>query len=125
MLDVNMKIANNIQVELEKRNLKPVDLAKEIGICKHTMNKMMDGIRTINAIELHKIAEYLHVSMDCLMKMSDKPIDTNVIQSLMACVKTEEAKKGIQFANRLSDMILFHTRVFENGKKMEHPWEDD
>jgi DNA-binding Xre family transcriptional regulator len=120
-----MKIANNIQVELEKRNLKPVDLAKEIGICKHTMNKMMDGIRTINAIELHKIAEYLHVSMDCLMKMSDKPIDTNVIQSLMACVKTEEAKKGIQFANRLSDMILFHTRVFENGKKMEHPWEDD
>lgn len=116
MLDVN------IQRELEKRNLKPVDLAKEIGICKQTMNKMMDGIRTINAIELYKIAEYLHVSMDCLMKMPDKPIDTNVIQSLMARVKTEEAKKGIQLADQLSDMILFHTRVLENGKKMEQPW---
>ena len=33
MLDVNRIIANNIQRELEKRNLKPVDLAKEIGIC--------------------------------------------------------------------------------------------
>lgn len=122
MLDVNRIIANNIQRELEKRNLKPVDLAKEIGIRKQTMNKMMDGTRTINAIELHKIAEYLHVSMDCLMKMPDKPIDTNVIQSLMARVKTEEAKKGIQLADQLSDMILFHNRVLENGKKMEQPW---
>ncbi len=125
MLDVNRIIANNIQRELEKRNLKPVDLAKEIGICKHTMNKMMNGVRVINAIELHKISEYLHVLMDSLMEMPENSKDTNAIHSLMTCVKTDEAKKGIQFANRLSDMILFHTRVFENGKKMEHPWEDD
>ena len=98
-MDVNRIIANNIQAELEKRNIKPVDLAKEIGISKQTMNKMMDGIRTINAVELHKIAEYLHVSMDCLMKMPEKPIDTNVIQSLMARVKTKEARKGIQLAD--------------------------
>ena len=39
-------------------------------------------------------------------------------------VKTEEARKGIQFADELSDMILFHTRVCENGKKMEQLWED-
>ena len=122
-MDVNRIIANNIQAELEKRNIKPVDLAKEIGISKQTMNKMMDGIRTINAVELHKIAEYLHVSMDCLMKMPEKPIDTNVIQSIMARVKTKEARKGIQLADRLSDMILFHTRVLENGKRMEQSWD--
>lgn len=34
------------------------------------------------------------------MKMPNKPIDTNAIQSLMARVKTEEeAKKGIQLAD--------------------------
>lgn len=49
--------------------------------------------------------------MDCLMKMPDKPMYTNVIQSLMARVKIEEARKGIQLADRLSDMILFHARV--------------
>lgn len=54
--------------------------------------------------------------------MPDKPIDTKVIQSLMARVKTEEARKGIQLADRLSDMILFHTRVLENFKKLEQPW---
>ena len=60
--------------------------------------------------------------MHFLMKMPDKPIDTKVIQSLMARVKTEEARKGIQLADRLSDMILFHTRVLENFKKLEQPW---
>ena len=63
------------------------------------MNKMMDGVRTINMFELHKIAEFLHVSMGCLMKTPEKSIDTNVIQSFMACVKTEEAKKEIQLVD--------------------------
>lgn len=117
-----MKIANNIQVELEKRNLKPVDLVKEIGVSKQTMRKMMNGVRVINAIELHKISEYLHVLMDSLMEMPENSKDTNAIHSLMTCVKTDEAKKGIQLADQLSDMILFHTRVLENGKKMEQSW---
>lgn len=44
MLDVNMIIANNIQV----------DLAEGIGVSKQTMSKIMNGARAINAIELHK-----------------------------------------------------------------------
>ena len=58
------------------------------------------------------------------MKMPEKPMDTSVIHAFMGRVKTEEARKGIQLADELSDMILFHTRVFENGQKMEQPWED-
>ena len=91
---------------------------------RNRMSKIMNGARAINAIELHKISEYLHVSMDSLMKMPEKPMDTNVIHAFMGRVKTEEARKGIQLADELSDMILFHTRVCENGKKMEQPWED-
>lgn len=124
MLDVNMIIANNIQVELKKENKKQVDLAEGIGVSKQTMSKIMNGARAINAIELHKISEYLHVSIDSLMKMPEKPMDANVIHAFMGRVKTEEARKGIQLADELSDMILFHTRVCENGKRMEQPWED-
>ena len=119
MLDVNMIIANNIQDELKKENKKQVDLAEGIGVSRQTMSKIMNGARAINAI-----SEYLHVSMDSLMKMPEKPMDTNVIHAFMGRVKTEEARKGIQLADELSDMILFHTRVCENGKKMEQPWED-
>ena len=114
----------NIQAELKKENKKQVDLAEGIGVSKQTMSKIMNGARAINAIELHKISEYLHVSMDSLMKMPEKPMDTNVIHAFMGRVKTEEARKGIQLADELSNMILFHTRVCENGKKMEQPWED-
>ena len=117
MLDANMIIANNIQAELKKENKKQVDLPEEAEVSKQTMSKI------INAIELHKISEYLRVSIDSLMKMPKKPMDMNVIHAFMGRVKTEEARKGIQLADELSDMILFHTRVCENGKKMEQPWE--
>ena len=72
MLDVNMIIANNIQAELKKENKKQVDLAEGIGVSRQTMSKIMNGARAINAIELHKISEYLHVSMDSLMKMPER-----------------------------------------------------
>ena len=111
MLDVNMIIANNIQAELKKENKKQVDLAEGIGVSKQTMSKIMNGARAINAI-------------DSLMKMPEKPMDTNVIHAFMGRVKTEEARKGIRLADELSDMILFHTRACENGKKMEQLWED-
>lgn len=95
MLDLNMIIANNIQAELKKENKKQVDLAEEIGVSKQTMSKIMNGARAINAVELHKISEYLHVSMNSLMKMPEKPMDTNVIHAFMGRVKTEEARKGM------------------------------
>lgn len=125
MLDVNMIIANNIRAELKKENKKQVDLTEEIGISKQTTNKIMSGARAIDVIELHKISEYLHVPTDSLTKMPEELADTNLICMFMERAKTEEARKGIQIADELSDMILFHTRVYENGKKMEQPWEDN
>lgn len=124
MLDVNMIIANNIQSELKKENKKQSDLAEQMGVSRQTMSKIMNGSRAINAVELHKISEYLHVSMDVLMQIPEKPVDTNVIHAFMGRVRTDEARKGIQLADEISDMILFHNRVCENGQKMEQPWEN-
>ena len=83
---------------------------------------IMNGARVISAIELHRISEYLHVSTDHLMRMPDKPMNINGLLSLMGRVKTEEDRKGIRLTDELSDMILFHARVRENGKNMEQPW---
>lgn len=124
MLDVNRIIANNIHAELKKENKKQTDLAEGIGVSGQTMNQIMSGARAINASELCKISEYLHVPMGSLMRMPAKPMDTNMIHVMMSRVKTEEARKGIRFADELSDMILFHTRVYENGTRMERSLED-
>ena len=49
----------------------------------------------------------------------------NSIRALLARARTKKAREGIQLADELSDMILFHTRIKENGEKMEQPWGDN
>ena len=93
MLDANMIIGNNIQAELKKENKKQVDLAEEAEVSKQTMSKIMNGAKAINAIELHKISEYLHVSIDSLMKMPKKPMDMNVIHAFMGVLKQRKQEK--------------------------------
>jgi len=95
MLDVNMVIANNIQSVLKSQGKKQIELAEGIGVSKQTMSKIMTGVRIINAVELGKIAGYLHVSTDTLVRMPEKPMDTNVIHAFMGRVKTEEAKEAV------------------------------
>ena len=76
MLDANMIIANNIRAELEKENKNQSDLAKEIGVSKKTMSKIMSGARTISAIELRRISECLNVTVGSLLKMPEGSEDT-------------------------------------------------
>lgn len=124
MLDVNMVIANNILKLLKKEHKNQSDLAMGIGVSRQTMSKIMNGARSINAIELHKIAKYLQVSMEQLMKIPDVPVDTDVLQDIKNRVNTVEAKRGIEIADVLSSLILFHTKVYENGKSMDEPFDD-
>ena len=119
-----MLIVNNIQNQLKKENKKEADLSDGIGVSRQTISQIMNGARAINAVELHKISEYFHVPIENLMKMPEYPMDTSAVRSFMERIKTPEARRGIQIADELSDMILFHTKVYENGKKMEQPWED-
>lgn len=125
MIDVNMIIVNNIQKELTTKKISIIDLAYGINISIETMNKIMSGSKTINANDLYKIAEFLNVSLETLMKVQEFPNGTNAVNTFIGRVKSKEAQRGIEIADELSDMILFHTRVYENGKKMEKPWENN
>mgnify|MGYP004641028805 FL=1 len=125
MIDVNMIIVNNIQKELTTKNISIIDLAYGINMPIETINKIMNGSKTINANDLHKIAEFLDVSLETLMKAQEFPTGTNAVNTFMGRAKSKEAQRGIEIADELSDMILFHTRVYENGKKMEKPWENN
>ena len=125
MIDVNMVVVNNIQKILTTKNISIIDLAYGTNISIETINKIMNGSKTINANDLHKIAEFLDVSLETLMKAQEFPTGTNAVNTFMGRVKSKEAQRGIEIADELSDMILFHTRVYENGKKMEKPWENN
>ena len=79
----------------------------------------------INAIELKSIAEYLGVRMEELTRISPEYGDTDIVHAFMGKVQSEEARQALKIADELSDMILFHKRVRENGNAMMQPWGND
>ena len=61
---------------------------------------------------------FLGVKMEELTKIPAHIPDTDVIHVFMGKVESEQAKNALQIADKLSDMILFHSRVRENGAEM-------
>ncbi|MBP3871327.1 MAG: helix-turn-helix transcriptional regulator [Faecalicoccus sp.] len=123
MMDINMIIAGNILTMLKKQGKKQVDLANEIGVSKQVMSKMLNGSRTISAAELKQISRFLRVSMEQLMEMPEYFADTDIIHTFMGKVKSDKAKEALKIADEVSDLILFHQRVKENGIMMMQPKE--
>ena len=78
-----------------------------------------------NAVELKAIADYLDVKMEELTRITAVNVDTNIVHAFMGKVQSEQAKQALQLADELSDMILFHKKVRENGNAMMVAWEDD
>lgn len=125
MLDINLVLANNILDLLKKQGKKQIDLADSVGVSKQTMSKMLNGGRVINAAELHKIADFLSVPMDVLVKIPEHYAEYSGIRAFMGRVESPEARKALEVADKMSDMILFHKKVRENGMKMMNPWEEE
>lgn len=118
MNDINMMIAKNIITILKTQNKKQVELAEALQLNKQTISKMLNGARMINAIELKQIADFLGVKMEELTKIPKEMPTTDLIHVFMGKVETEEAQKALEIADKLSDMILFHSKVRENGVEM-------
>ncbi len=118
MMNINMLIANNILDVLKSKGKKQMELADGIGVSKQTMSKMLNGGRSINAIELKQIADFLGISMDSLVRVPEKQVTQDVIHTFMGRVETEAARDALRIADEVSDMILFHKRVRRNGTAM-------
>lgn len=123
MIDMNMMIAGNILAFLKKQNKKQIDLAEALQTNKQTVSKMLNGARMIHAIELKQIADFLGVKMEELTKIRENAMDTDVIHAFMGKVESEQAKNALKIADKLSDMILFHSKVRENGTAMMEAWD--
>ena len=124
MIDMNVIIANNFITIMKKQNKKQIDLAKNIGISKQCVSKMLNGSRTINAIELNRIATFLNVSMDTLANIPNVINENNIVHAFMGRVASKEAKQALEIADKLSDMILFHKKIRDNGVKSMRVWEE-
>ena len=122
MIDINLIIANNVMDQMKQHNTKQIELAKEIGVTRQVMSKMLNGSRLISILELRRIADYFHVQVSDLMKLSTVSENYNVIQNLMCRVNSKAARQALRTADELADMIIFHANVRENVKEMCKTW---
>ena len=123
MVNVNEIICNNIMNIMKQNNKKQVDLAGYLGVSKQVTSKMLSGARIINAIELKKIAEFLDVSMEILVKVPQVIPETNTVKAFMGRVESQEAKDGLAIADEIANLICFYARTHENAIEMMQPWE--
>lgn len=123
MVDMNAVIAHNIMEQLRKQDKKQVELADGIGVTKQVISKILNGSRMVNAVELHRIADYFGISMEKLVSLPVETMDTNVVHVFMGQVDSDAAREALAVADELADMILFHAKVRENSAAMMRTWE--
>ena len=123
MVNMNEIISNNIMNIMKQNEKKQIDLAVYLGVSKQVISKMLSGVRMINAIELQRIAEFLGVSMEKLVKIPQVIPETNTVKAFMGRVESQEAKDGLKIADEIANMICFYARTYENAEEMMQPWE--
>lgn len=123
MVDMDAVIARNIAEQLRKQNKKQVELAEGIGVSKPVITKILNGSRMVNAVELHRIADYFNITMDELVSAPKVTKETNVVRAFMGRVNTEAAREALAIADEVADMIIFQANVMENAKTMMQTWE--
>ena len=123
MTDMNLVIAKNILTNLQAKKKRQKDLAAYLGVSPQVMSKIMNAERTISAIELKKISDFLDVSLNDLMSNPKSEEGFDVSLAFMGKISSEGGKKAVEIASLVADTIIFYDRIIENGKKMEEKME--
>jgi transcriptional regulator with XRE-family HTH domain len=119
-VDINRTIAGNINSELKKHGKMQTELASHLGYSKQIVSKMLKGERTISAVELKAISEFVDVSVNTLLKTSEPaaPFREELSEKL-----DEKKNSGlVTFIDRLSEMIVFNTRTRMKGLEGRQVW---
>lgn len=123
VVNMNEIICNNILNIMKQSGKKQIHLAGYLGVSRQIISKMLSGARMINAVELQKIAEFLDVSMESLVKVPQVLPESNTVKAFMGKVESQEAKDGLAIADEIANMICFYARTHENTEAMMEPWE--
>jgi transcriptional regulator with XRE-family HTH domain len=70
---MNKQISQILEAILEEKNIKQKELAAEIGVTEVTISRYLNGNRKPHSDIIIKMAEYLGVSTDYLLGMTDSP----------------------------------------------------
>lgn len=107
-------LIENIRDAMRRKNKKQVHIARRLQLQRQTVHKMLNGSRTITAIELKEIADFLEVSADDLLAMPQQNQEKEILQKLAKYAETPEAGKQIQAVETIIELYLGQ---WEKGEK--------
>lgn len=99
-------LIENIRDTMRRKNKKQVHIARRLQLQRQTVHKMLNGSRTITAIELKEIADFLEVSADALLAVPQREEEKDILQSLAEQAATLEAAEQIQAVDTIIDLYL-------------------
>lgn len=97
-------VGRNVLEVLSEKNITQTELAEKIGVSKQVMGKIVKGQKSINALEIKKIAEALNITTERLLEEKDDLVEEPVLL-FMGKVK-EDTKKDIEFLSLVISKII-------------------
>jgi len=99
-------IGSNISARLDQLRLSQTDLAEKIGVSKQVVNKIVQGKKAINAVELASIAAVLKCSVDELIQNVQAQTVADPFLLMMGNVSKSNTKEDLSFLYHMMDEML-------------------
>ena len=87
-----IQVGRNIQTFLGVKGKTQQNLADAMGISKQVMSKIINGNKAINVNEITKIASYLDVSVDDILRIDSRTDFTESIVDYMGLIGGNSAQ---------------------------------
>ena len=99
-------IGKNILERLEQIQLSQTDLAEKIGVSKQVVNKIVQGKKAINAMELDSIATVLKCTVDELIQNATDQTATDPFLLMMGSVSKSNTIEDLNFLYYMMDEMI-------------------
>ena len=123
MVDMNSVIIVNIQKFIRTQDRTIKEIADGTGLSTTEVAQLLNGTKAITVPELKKFADFFGVTIQEFMQIHGDICYLSSIEQLKLKIVDGKYKEALDIADRLSDMILFHKKVRENGEKMMQVFE--
>lgn len=107
MKSLYVLIGERIQSYLDQYKLSQKEFAEQINVSPQVMNKIIQGKKAINAIEIQQIAKALSISTNDLVGevQPNVPI-TDPVLFMMGKTENEHTKEKLRFLDHVMEQML-------------------
>lgn len=107
MKSLYVVIGERIQSYLDQFKISQKDFAEQINVSPQVMNKIIQGKKAINALEIQQIAKVLTISTNDLVgELQPSSAITDPVLFMIGKTENEQTKEKLRFLDHVMDQML-------------------